>query len=145
MDREGGDRPGGNLELSWPSPVQFQEEVIRQAGDPKLSHLKLETRDPRRAIRAGIGACSSPLAIPSPCCPEQSSRSSPAKVLATADAQGSPQLRYRKEITMVASPIYLQFVVLRGTTKDARLPARSATSVLSDSNGIGIRFNFCEA
>ncbi len=46
---------------------------------------------------------------------------------------------------MVASPIYLQFVVLRGTTKDARLPARSATSVLSDSNGIGIRFNFCEA
>ncbi len=46
MDREGGDRPGGNLELSWPSPVQFQEEVIQQAGDPKLSHLKLETRDP---------------------------------------------------------------------------------------------------
>lgn len=33
------------VELNWPTPVQFREVVIRQSGDPKLSHLNLETRD----------------------------------------------------------------------------------------------------
>jgi hypothetical protein len=33
------------VELNWPSAVQFQEVVIRQEGDQKLSHLNLETRD----------------------------------------------------------------------------------------------------
>jgi len=127
------------VELSWPSPVRFQE-VIRQEGDPKLSHLKLEARDPSGHWRLLESIGDSEHLRPRTILAQL-----PAKVLATADAQGSPQSRYRKEITVVASPIYLQFVVLRGTTKDARLPARSATSVLSYSNGIGIRFNFCEA
>src|SRR5579872_286917 len=33
------------LELDWDHPVQFQEIVIRQDGDPKLRHVELETRD----------------------------------------------------------------------------------------------------
>lgn len=33
------------VELEWPSAVQFQEVVIRQDGDPKLTHVELETRD----------------------------------------------------------------------------------------------------
>jgi hypothetical protein len=32
------------VELNWPNAVQFQEVVIRQEGDQKLSHLSLETR-----------------------------------------------------------------------------------------------------
>jgi len=32
------------VELDWPTPVQFQEVVIRQDGDPKLTHVELETR-----------------------------------------------------------------------------------------------------
>ncbi len=33
------------VELNWPASVQFQEIVIRQEGDQKLSHLNAETRD----------------------------------------------------------------------------------------------------
>jgi hypothetical protein len=33
------------VELNWPKVLQFQEVVIRQEGSPKLSYLKLETRD----------------------------------------------------------------------------------------------------
>ncbi|MGB8011869.1 MAG: glycoside hydrolase family 2 TIM barrel-domain containing protein [Terriglobales bacterium] len=33
------------VELNWPGMVQFQEVVIRQEGDRKLSHLNLEIRD----------------------------------------------------------------------------------------------------
>ena len=33
------------VELNWPKALQFQEVVIRQEGEPKLSHVTLETRD----------------------------------------------------------------------------------------------------
>src|SRR5580658_6917838 len=33
------------VELNWTSPIQFQEVVVRQEGDQKLSHLNLEIRD----------------------------------------------------------------------------------------------------
>jgi beta-galactosidase len=33
------------VELNWPSSIQFQEVVVRQEGDQKLSHLNLEIRD----------------------------------------------------------------------------------------------------
>lgn len=32
-------------ELNWPRPVQFQEVVVRQDGDPKLKHVDLEVCD----------------------------------------------------------------------------------------------------
>ncbi len=33
------------VELNWPTGVQFEEVIVRQEGDQKLSHLILETRD----------------------------------------------------------------------------------------------------
>ena len=32
-------------ELNWPSAVQIQEVLIRQDGDPKLTHVNLQVRD----------------------------------------------------------------------------------------------------
>ncbi len=33
------------VELNWPKAAEFQEVVIRQSGDPQLSHVNLEIRD----------------------------------------------------------------------------------------------------
>lgn len=43
--KDGTSSANTSLELDWPSPVQFQEVVIRQDGDPKLTHVELEARD----------------------------------------------------------------------------------------------------
>jgi hypothetical protein len=41
-----GTNPGDTwVELNWPTAIQFQEVVIRQEGDQKLSHVNLEIRD----------------------------------------------------------------------------------------------------
>ena len=41
-----GTNPGDTwAELTWPNAVQFQEVVIRQDGDPKLTHVDLEVCD----------------------------------------------------------------------------------------------------
>lgn len=42
--KDGTDAAETWLELDWPSPVKFQEIVIRQDRDPKLTHVELEIR-----------------------------------------------------------------------------------------------------
>src|ERR1700722_13952677 len=34
------------VQLDWPGAVQIQEILIRQDGDPKLTHVNLQARDP---------------------------------------------------------------------------------------------------
>ena len=43
--KEGSDPSATWAELDWPAPVEFQEVVIRQDGDPRLTHVSLQVRD----------------------------------------------------------------------------------------------------
>ena len=45
--KDGTSAAGTWAELTWASPVEFQEVVIRQDGDPKLTHVDLEVCDAR--------------------------------------------------------------------------------------------------
>src|ERR1700740_3126460 len=55
--KDGTSAADGWAELTWSNAVQFQEVVIRQDGDPKLTHIDLEVCDSRgqRRLLQSIG------------------------------------------------------------------------------------------